>query len=443
MRNFRKIFLISFLLTTGCLLLAANIFASTIDELRQKINEDNKKMAEIEKEIQQYENEISKATSESKTLKNQIYQLELNRKKIASEINLTQQQIQAATLNIQSLDMEIQQKIDKISKRKDTLAETVRNINETESASIVEIVLSEENFSEFFNNLENVQSFQKEINVNLKELRYLKEALEEKKSEKEIEKNKLGQFKSRLVDQKTLVEINKTDKNKLLTTTKNKESNYKNILAQKIKLKEAFEQELLELESQLKIIIDPNSLPSAGKGVLKWPFTDAKMTQCGSSSSLLGNIYCVTQYFGNTPFASANPQLYKSGTHNGIDFRASEGTEILASLDGIVKGAGDTDKTCKSASYGKWILIEHDNGLSTLYAHLSLIKVSSGQKVSTRQLIGYSGNSGSSTGPHLHYTVYATKGVQISSFPSKVCSDRVYTIPVASFNSYLNPLSYL
>lgn len=443
MRNFRKIFLISFLLATGCLLLAVNIFASTIDELRQKIDEDNKKMAEIEKEIQQYENEISKIASESKTLKNQIYQLELNRKKIASEINLTQQQIQTAALNVQSLDMEIRQKIDKISKRKDTLAETVRNINETESSSIVEIVLSKENFSEFFNNLENVQSFQKKINVNLKELRSLKEALEEEKSKKEAEKNKLGQFKSRLVDQKTLVEINKIDKNKLLTATENKESNYKNILAQKIKLKEEFEQELLELESQLKITIDPKSLPSAGKGVLKWPFTNVKMMQCGSSSSLLGNIYCVTQHFGNTPFASANPQLYKSGTHNGIDFRASEGTEILASLGGIVKGAGDTDKTCKSASYGKWILIEHDNGLSTLYAHLSLIKVSSGQKVSTGQLIGYSGNSGSSTGPHLHYTVYATKGVQISSFSSKVCSDKIYTIPVASFNSYLNPLSYL
>ena len=106
-------------------------------------------------------------------------------------------------------------------------------------------------------------------------------------------------------------------------------------------------------------------------------------------------------------------------------------------------GAGDTDKTCQGASYGKWILIEHDNGLSTLYAHLSLIKVSEGQIVTTSQLIGYTGNTGYSTGPHLHFTVYASQGVKVGSLKSKVAGCGTYYLPLASPNSYLNPLNYL
>jgi murein DD-endopeptidase MepM/ murein hydrolase activator NlpD len=149
----------------------------------------------------------------------------------------------------------------------------------------------------------------------------------------------------------------------------------------------------------------------------------------------------ITQYFGNTAFSTKNPQIYSSGTHNGVDFAASIGTPIHASLSGIVVGAGNTDiKSCRS--YGKCIMIKHANGLSTLYAHLSLIAVTVGQNVTTGEIIGYTGNTGISTGPHLHFGVYATEGVNITKNKgSKYCSN--VTIPYADLKAYLNPLSYL
>jgi murein DD-endopeptidase MepM/ murein hydrolase activator NlpD len=114
------------------------------------------------------------------------------------------------------------------------------------------------------------------------------------------------------------------------------------------------------------------------------------------------------QAFGKTVAAK---RLYVSGSHSGVDFRASVGTPVYAAGDGVVEGVRKSDLTCPRASFGKWVFIRYPNGLATVYAHLSLIKASEGQKVHTGDLVAYSGNTGHSTGPHLHVTVMASNGV--------------------------------
>ena len=110
-----------------------------------------------------------------------------------------------------------------------------------------------------------------------------------------------------------------------------------------------------------------------------------------------------------------------------------------------MKGVGDTDVIPKCYSYGKWVLIEHQNGLSSLYAHLSRIKASAGQEINTGDLVGYSGNSGYSTGPHLHFTVYASQGVEIKRLGDikKITKCAEARIPIAPLEAYLDPLDYL
>lgn len=422
---FGKFFLILFLLafSFSSFSVGRNIFASSVEELKKQIEESNKKIAEIEEEIKKYEGEINKTSAESDSLKKQIKSLELTRNKLASDIKLTTKQVEVASTNIERIGMEINFKTRKIEEKKEALVKTIKSVNESESMSLVEIILSNGSLSDYFGEIENMQDFQKEINKNLEELKLLKESLEVEKGESEAEKKKLNQSKTKLVDQKKLVEINKTGKNNLLVETKNKESNYKKILAEKKKLKEAFENEIMEFESKLRVIIDPASLPPSGSGVLKWP---------------LSNIF-ITQKFGVT---ADSKRLYTSGSHNGVDFRASQGTKVMSAGKGTVVGTGDTDQTCSGASFGKWVLIDFHNGLSAIFAHLSLIKVSPGQEVNMGEIIGYSGNTGYSTGPHLHVTVYASKGVQIQTRPSKVCSGKSYTMPLAPLNAYLDPLLY-
>ncbi|MEM9844456.1 MAG: M23 family metallopeptidase [Pseudomonadota bacterium] len=85
--------------------------------------------------------------------------------------------------------------------------------------------------------------------------------------------------------------------------------------------------------------------------------------------------------------------------HNGVDFAARTGTPIYATADGVVK------KAEWQSGYGRVIIIEHEFGMETRYGHLSRFRVSPGQRVSRGERIGDMGNTGRSTGPHLHYEI--------------------------------------
>lgn len=101
----------------------------------------------------------------------------------------------------------------------------------------------------------------------------------------------------------------------------------------------------------------------------------------------------VTSPFG----ARADPFLGRPAMHTGTDFRESYGDDVHATAAGIVTIAG-TD-----GGYGTMVEIDHGNGLSTRYAHLSRVNVVPNQKVAAGDIVGHAGSSGRATGPHLHY----------------------------------------
>jgi len=92
--------------------------------------------------------------------------------------------------------------------------------------------------------------------------------------------------------------------------------------------------------------------------------------------------------------------------YNGIDIGVPVGTPVMASAPGTVLVARSSGY---NGGYGRYIVVQHPNGTQTLYAHLSEIYVSSGSNVSQGEVIGASGNSGRSTGPHLHYEVHGAR----------------------------------
>ena len=414
------------LIVLGGTAFVANLFvyAQTVEELQQKIVSQTNAIQKLEQEIQQYQGDIATLATKKKTLKNAIAALEITRKKLEADIKLTQTKVDTTDLKIRQLNSDISYREDEIIARKASLKEVVLLMYESDELSLAQIALSNESFSGLWNDLETLNQFSSSVNENVELIKSLKTDLERKNKAKQDEKGKLLGLKEELGDQKKITEDTKKQTTKLLTQTSNQESKYQQILKDKLALKEALEKELREYESTLKFILDPTSIPPRGTKVFTSPLSK----------------FTITQQFGKT---TSSGRLYASGTHNGIDLRASVGTPVSSMLSGTVIGTGDTDLTCPGASYGKWVLIKHSNGLASLYAHFSLIKVGKGQVVNTGDLVGYSGNTGYSTGPHLHLTVFASAAVEVRSLPSKACGGRTYTMPVAAINAYLDPMDYL
>lgn len=100
-------------------------------------------------------------------------------------------------------------------------------------------------------------------------------------------------------------------------------------------------------------------------------------------------------------YISSSYGYRSSGWHNGVDFAAPSGTPIYASRSGTV-----TTAKSMTTSYGNHVVINHGDGYSSLYAHMTYFVVSVGQYVTQGQLIGYVGSTGNSTGPHLHLTIF-------------------------------------
>lgn len=395
-------------------------YATSASDVQNKIDQKNADIQNLEKEIAGYQAQLDSIGQQKNSLANSIKELDLTAKKLKADISVTQNKIDKTSLQIQNLSQDIGTKEDSISNNTEAISLSLKEINETDGGSIVENILSADDFSLVWNDLDNAATIREKIRDNTTELRQVKGQLEDTRKSTIDAKNELLNLKSELSDQKKIVDQNTNDKKKLLEQTKNSEANYQKILQDRLAQKEALEKELHDYEAQLKYILDPSKLPSAG--VLSWP---------------LDSIF-VTNVFGKN-----NSGLYATNFHNGTDFRASVGTPVMSMANGVVTSVGDTDTQCPRASFGRFVLIQYDDGLSSTYGHLSLIKVSKGQKVTRGQIVAYSGNTGYSTAPHLHVSVYAPDGVEIANVPSKSCPGKILTLPVAAANAYLDPMYYL
>lgn len=407
------------------------IHADTADDLQANLNSLSTQIQALDKEIAEFNKKINQTQGEAKTLKSALASLELRRSALEKEISRTRLQITATQEKILDTQGKIVVTESTLDKNKNALSETLRTLvyGEEVLPPLIGALSKGSHLSDAIDAVKRGGDVSKAINEKVKALADTKNILSTQKATYESNKHQLESLNSTLTDQKQLVEVTTKDKNNLLIQTKNKESEYQKLLADRKQKKDSLEAEMLDVESRLKVIVDASKLPKYGKGVLKYPLANP----------------IITQYFGNTPFASQNPQVYNGSGHNGVDFGTKVGTPLLAAADGVVLGTGNTDSACSGVSYGKWVLIRHTNGLTTLYAHLSVIQAQTGQNVKAGDKIGLSGNTGYSTGPHLHFTVYASDAVHISGpteYKSKVCGTYLI-MPLAPKAGYLNPLSYL
>ncbi len=399
------------------------LLAQSEDELQSKIDESKGKIEKLQKEQAEYQSALTKIGSEKKTLQNTVYQLDTTKKKLDVDIEITVENISIIEDEIKDLGDKIDIKSTQIAEGKEAIATDLRLINELDDRSLIEVFLSGTSFSEMWNYGQQLKTISLTLRDKVNLLRQGLAELNQAKITAEQKNLELSEQRSLLSLQQESVKSQQQQKNSLLSQTKNQESEYQKILAKNQEEIAKEEAAMFEYERQLNANFNRDGYPKPQNGILSWPLSSIR----------------ITQMFGRT---SDSGRLYASGTHNGMDFAASIGTTVKSVYGGVVLGTGNTDLQAGCYSFGKWVYVRHDNGLGTIYAHLSAINVSKGDRVKTGDVVGLSGNTGYSTGPHLHLGLYVDDGVTIGQYSSSINCKNV-SIPLANTEAYLDPAAYL
>lgn len=390
-----------------------------VDDLHQLIDQKNGELQDILAQKEALENELKDIAASGNTLKKEINTINNSIAQLDLGIKANRTLVQKLELEIQEISGDINKIEDDIEKKKESITKLVVEMQQQENDNLLFILLKNKTLSESVTRLEEIMSLNSGLNKEINSLHDSRTELTVQLSNSKQKQEAKNAEKINLANRQQIIADQKKTKETVLNQTKNQEKIYQQQIAELEKKQGEISAAIEDAEQQLRQDFNISVLPVKRPGVFSFPINNPSLTQD----------------YGATSFAQ---RAYKSKFHNGIDFRASVGTPVFAALDGQIKATYNNDigtASWQKFQYGRYILIEHGNGITSLYAHLSKTVVSSGQTVKTGDLIGYSGNTGYSTGPHLHFTFYWTPSVQL-----KKISPAAGLVPIGVT---INPRDYL
>jgi murein DD-endopeptidase MepM/ murein hydrolase activator NlpD len=385
MQDISKKIIASAVLLSSFLVAPIFVSADNSDTLKSRIEEKSRELEIINSQISSTQSKLDEVSSQSKSLSREVSSTEYSIRNLELNIRSSEVNIEKLTLELENLGVKLSDTEEMIGKKKKDIALIIRSIDQKEKVGILETLLSSNSLSDSVTEISGLVDLQSSLSDEVISLRNLSTFIGENINESNSKKTSLQSEQLNLKSRKVIVEDQKVYKETLLKETKNQESLYQKQLSALEEKQKDISGEIEDLEESLRGQYDTNLLPTKGTSVLIVPVPKGSR---------------LTQAYGYTAFAKT---AYKTGFHNGMDWGIPTGTTIRAAANGKVVAAGNNGKY----QYGKYVLIEHENNLVTLYAHLSRQVVSSGQRVSAGEVIGYSGSTGYSTGPHLHFGVYS------------------------------------
>lgn len=385
------------ILNTVSISYAASSISSQKNELNQKIQETKDNLNEVNSQKEESQDKVNNLSSQIDSYESKINSLKSEIETKTNEVN------------------ELQKKLDELEaereKNQSLLDERLVTLYESGEVSYLDMLLSSTDLTDFISSyymIETLTAADKELIQNL-----------------ENDKKEIADTQEKVNNSLGEIEKNKTELESVqqeLSKAKNEEQTKVDKLTEQ---SHDLENDVEEYEKKMKEL---DAKEKAQEAALQKKYEEAKKkAEQGNSSGSNSNS-------GSSSGGSVSSKgfirpvktgkitagmYYSSGKYHGaVDFGVSVGTPVYAAADGIVV----TSTWGGSDSYGYYIKIKHYNGLYTLYAHGSSLVAKVGQEVKQGQLIMYSGNTGNSTGPHLHFEV---------------------RVAPEGYNNRVNPLNYL
>lgn len=378
------------------------------EESQKQIESNQDKIDELNKQIKSYQQIADLKKRQGASISDQLEGIAAQNEAIRLQLESNQDQLGELNGTIENLETRIKEKETLIEQQKLVLKQLLRTYYQDSSYELTPVVLTVAEAADYFQQSEwNADASQKVTEL-LHSIQGLRDGLEKEKESLGGKKQNAVDLQAQLESRNTYLEASQASKERILARTTQDASKYSGIVDSLQQEKEDLEAEIEDIEAgRANLLV---GLPKGGSGVLAYPVENPR----------------ITQGYGKTSYSNH----YSSGLHNGMDFGASTGTKVMAPADGTVVGTGDLG----GYAYGKWITIDHGNGLVTLYGHLSRISVSKGEKVKEGEKIGEIGSTGFSTGSHLHFTVYASRSYEV------IKASNGKSIPVGAS---VNPARYL
>ncbi len=348
-----------------------------LDSIQQQVNQQNAAKADAEtvigsvsEQLRQIEEQLRQATAELGTIKEQ-------RVAVENDITLNERQLAEAQKRLEG--------------RESVFYKRVRDIYINGRLSYLDVVIGSKDFSDFANRLEVLKRIIDSDITLINEIKKERAEIEAHKQKLEADRAKLVELEKAALAKQAEIEQKKAERNVVLQKAQNDRATAMQAI-EELNASSAQVSAMLKERQAARAAAAAAAAAAAqssggqgasdnwvqGTGQLGWPVS-------GEITSPYG--YRVHPIWGTTIY------------HSGIDIGVDEGTPVHAADGGVVVWSG------WMGGYGYAVVIDHGNGLSTLYGHNSELAVDEGQSVAKGQVISYAGSTGNSTGPHVHFEV--------------------------------------
>lgn len=392
-------YIISALLATAlvfCIIKIDNAFGEVddnvnveIQQLNNQIQAQKQQLDSIANRQKAYSQAIAAKQAEKNSLNSQLEILETRGAKAQLEIESANIEINKTDLESKKISLDIMDTNERIDQQKTHIAKLLRLVYKQDQVSTLEVLLLNDSISEFLNQSKYLQNANEELKNSLTKLQSDKDSLDKAQIDIQEKSVQLNKLKKDLEEKKSQLAYEQSEKNYLLEETRSSEKAYQDLLQQAKKEAAQAAAEISSLERTIRDKMaqsDKNRL-AGSDSTLSWPVAGRTITS--------------TFHDPEYPFRRI------IGEHSGVDIRSKQGSPLYAAADGYVARV----KFDGSTAYA-YIMIVHNDGISTVYGHVSGTSIAADQYVTKGQLIGRTGGGAGmpgsgpfSTGSHLHFEV--------------------------------------
>ena len=372
--------------------------AASSSEIREQIKDMKAENAELEEKLEGLRDQFQENENE---MVNMVAQKDL----IDQEIAILNEQIRNINTQIASYSILIADKQDELDKAQEKLAELsqkhrerIQAMEEEGSLSYWEVLFKANSFSDLLDRLNMIQEIAASDKRRMEELSAAADRVTTTQEELNTEKADLEVTRAQLDEAQLVLAEKRAEADELLRQLIAKGEEFQALIDESEELQDELMQEIAQAEKDLKAAEYREWLATYVPPTT-WPSDDTKPSDDIPSSS--GWVCPVPYYTLTSPFGMRiHPISGKWKMHNGVDMACAQGTPIYAAKSGKV-----TVASYQAGGAGYYVSINHGDGFSSVYMHMTHYIVAPGQYVTAGQVIGYVGSTGGSTGPHLHFGI--------------------------------------